>query len=150
MVSDYTISISQKDTDHILKIYFIIINLISGSYINTKCIPVCAAMVNILQLWTHFLHLITINPTNLTFSMHTYTTYIVIGNALAVNTFIHHLSHVTLNVQQNNPIFGLGIIKNTCKSKNRIWHHCVLCLSLKITEITFQELFPFTCQHVDF
>lgn len=39
--------------------------------------------------------------------------------------------------------------KNTCKSKNRIWHHCVLCLSLKITEITFQELFPFTCQHVD-
>lgn len=71
MVSDYTISISQKDTDHILKIYFIIINLISGSYINTKCIPVCAAMVNILQLWTHFLHLITINPTNLTFSTHT-------------------------------------------------------------------------------
>lgn len=74
---------------------------------------------------------------------HTHTTYIVIENALAVNTFIHHLSHVTLNVQQNNPIFGLGIIKNTCKSKNRIWHHCVLCLSLKITEITFQELFPF-------
>lgn len=67
-----------------------------------------------------------------------------------MNTFIHHLSHVTLNVQQNNPIFGLGIIKNTCKSKNRIWHYCVLRLSLKITEITFQELFPFTCQHVDF
>lgn len=113
MVRDYTISISQKDTDHILKIYFIIITLISGSYINTKCIPVCAAMVNILQLLTHFLHLITINPMNLTFSTlgHTYTTYIVIGNALAVNTFIHHLSHVTLNVQQNNPIFGLGIIK---------------------------------------
>lgn len=71
MVTDYTISISQKDTDHILKIYFIIITLISGSYINTKCIPVCAAMVNILQLLTHFLHLITINPTNLTFSTHT-------------------------------------------------------------------------------
>lgn len=70
MVRDYTISISQKDTDHILKIYFIIITLISGSYINTKCIPVCAAMVNILQLLTHFLHLITINPMNLTFSTH--------------------------------------------------------------------------------
>lgn len=51
------------------------------------------------------------NQSNEPHIYHTYTTYIVIGNALAVNTFIHHLSHVTLNVQQNNPIFGLGIIK---------------------------------------